>query len=107
MFYFQSSFFEWNRKSSHKQPYFIHFADTKPTPEMLELSSEETSEPGEGLAAGQERIEGFSEVASGRMLTMAGLFDVWTGADSVSSLTTPSLFVWCSNLIIPFDFNCQ
>ena len=58
---------------------------------MLELSSEETSEPDEGLAAGQEQIEGFSDVASGRMLTMAGLFDVWTGAGSVSTLTTPCL----------------
>ena len=29
-----SRFFEWDRKSSHKQPYFIYFADRAPTAEM-------------------------------------------------------------------------
>ena len=32
-----SRFFEWDRKSSHKQPYFIYFADRAPTAEMQEL----------------------------------------------------------------------
>jgi len=33
-----SRFFEWDRKSSHKQPYFIYFADRAPTAEMQELA---------------------------------------------------------------------
>ena len=31
-------FFEWDRKNSHKQPYFIYFADHAPTAEMQELA---------------------------------------------------------------------
>lgn len=31
-----------------------------------------------------EIIEGFSEVVAGKMLAMAGLFDIWTGEKSVS-----------------------
>ena len=70
-------FYEWNRKSSHKQPYLIHLADTSPSPDMMELASQTTDEET------PEVIDGFSDVVGGRMLAMAGLFDVWTREESV------------------------
>lgn len=80
---YHTRFFEWNRRSKHKQPYFIHLADPRPSPEMLEVLTSETSEP-EGQQL--ENIQGFSEVVKGRMLAMAGLFDIWNGAESVSTV---------------------
>jgi hypothetical protein len=99
-------FYEWDRKtSSHKQPYFIFFTNCKPTDEMLEVSAE-LAESGEvegkpGVQEGEEAEEGEESVGvasgaaggggaasrgceeldldqvKGRMLTMAGLFEIW------------------------------
>ena len=107
-------FFEWNRSTSHKQPYFIFFTDCGPTEEMKELSSscetqkmeaeqEETDASagkevegavgksdaggeggGIGLASSQQTSAELDlDQVKGRMLTMAGLFDIWNG-DEVS-----------------------
>lgn len=37
-------FFEWQRGGGQKQPYFVQFADSSPTEEMMEV----TAEPEEG-----------------------------------------------------------
>lgn len=86
-----TSFFEWNRKSSHKQPYLIHFADTSLTEEMLEVSPPATVAPllgkrsaeCEGVCREPGNYSEFEQVANGRMVTLAGLFDVWKGNDTV------------------------
>ena len=44
---------------------------------MMELASQTTDEET------PEVIDGFSDVVGGRMLAMAGLFDVWTREESV------------------------
>ncbi|XP_064395099.1 abasic site processing protein HMCES-like isoform X2 [Halichondria panicea] len=75
-------FYEWNKKSPHKQPYLIHLADTSPSPEMKELTSQTNDEET------QEVIDGFSDVVGGRMLAMAGLFDVWTREETEEPLFT-------------------
>ena len=95
-------FYEWDRKtSSHKQPYFIFFTNCGPTEEMLEVSAE-SAESGDvegrsGMGEGEEEESVGVGVASGavggaasrdceeldldqvkgRMLTMAGLFEIW------------------------------
>jgi len=76
-------FYEWDRKSSRKQPYFIHWSDTRPSPEMLELASQ-TSDSATQAECQTSNIDGFSEVARGRMLTMAGLFDAWKSPNNVN-----------------------
>ncbi len=58
----------------------IHLADTSPSPEMKELTSQTNDEET------QEVIDGFSDVVGGRMLAMAGLFDVWTREETVRLL---------------------
>ena len=90
-------FYEWDRRTSHKQPYFIFFTECGPTEEMMEISAESaeceevegrpgTEEEGVGVTSG---AVGGGEAAScshkeldldqvkGRMLTMAGLFEIW------------------------------
>lgn len=85
-----SSFFEWNRKSSHKQPYFIHFADITPTEEMIEVSMNDADvSPSEkeghmeSVVSDKVSTKEHEKVISGRILTMAGLFDVWRGSETV------------------------
>ena len=71
------SFFEWDRKGNTKRPYFIHFRDNKPTVEMAEVEApKEEDEVGESDAARKEASKIESDVVNGRMLTMAGLFDI-------------------------------
>ena len=63
------SFYEWQTtKPGLKQPYFIHFADNKPTAETQEVLAEQGVE-----------FKGIDNPPpnEGRMLTMAGLFDIW------------------------------
>ena len=69
------SFFEWDRKGKTKRPYFIHFQDNKPTADMLEVAVEEV-EGGDGNLQGSSKID--PDVVNGRLLTMAGLFDIST-----------------------------
>lgn len=62
-------FYEWQTtKPGLKQPYFIHFADNKPTAETQEVLAEQGVE-----------FKGIDNPPpnEGRMLTMAGLFDIW------------------------------
>ncbi|XP_065543597.1 abasic site processing protein HMCES isoform X1 [Lathamus discolor] len=51
-------FYEWQQQSGGKQPYFIHFPQTKD-------------------AAAEEEEEGDEEWKGWRLLTMAGIFDCW------------------------------
>ena len=54
-------FFEWDRSVKPRQPYFFHFKDDKlPCREDVGVKEEE------------------KEVLGGRMVTMAGLFDIYT-----------------------------
>jgi putative SOS response-associated peptidase YedK len=74
-------FFEWCRDKGQRQPYFIYFSDHAPSEEMMELASIEAPAGG----GGREGVEGVEESVqdskweqpTGRMLTMAGLFDIW------------------------------
>ena len=51
-------FFEWDRKGSHKQPYFIYFGERAPTAEMQELAaSGEEEEEEEEEEKGEEKGE--------------------------------------------------
>ena len=89
-------FFEWDRKiPRNKQPYFIFFSECGPTEEMRELSSspvvsmkesgaesaveaEDKSDVMEGGVASSSMSEELDlDQVKGRMLTMAGLFDIW------------------------------
>lgn len=90
-------FYEWDRKTSHKQPYFIFFTDCGPTEEMMEISAESaeceevegrpgTEEEGVCVASGavggggvasRDHKELDLDQVKGRMLTMAGLFEIW------------------------------
>lgn len=81
---------------SHKQPYFIFFTDCGPTEEMIEVSASAAT-GGEGTevcaGTGGERDAVGGEVSTstseeldldqvkGRMLTMAGLFEIWRNSD--------------------------
>lgn len=74
------SFFEWDRQGKTKRPYFIHFRDNKPTAEMEEVGVSEESEGDveqeEEKSIKQMKAKIDSDVVNGRMLTMAGLFDI-------------------------------
>lgn len=89
---FCDRFYEWDRKTSHKQPYFIFFTDCGPTEEMTEISAELAAECEVYEGSGTEEEEGVASGAvggvpfreeldldqvKGRMLTMAGLFEIW------------------------------
>ena len=70
-----SRFFEWDRKGSTKRPYFIHFRDNNPTVEMGEVEAvKDEDDVKSGTKQELSKIE--SNVINGRMLTMAGLFDI-------------------------------
>lgn len=82
-------FFEWYREKGHKQPYFIYFEDNSPTSEMMEISAE-AAKTDEGCQEGKtDDREGAAgarniwEHPTGRMLTMAGLFDIWKAEPQV------------------------
>ena len=93
-------FFEWHREKGQRQPYFIYFTDHAPTEEMVEVSTEsaeggrevgrevgkEGGEEGEkdGKKGGEVEKGNVWEHPTGRMLTMAGLFDIWKSEDGVS-----------------------
>eukprot|EP00731_Ephydatia_muelleri_P024721 Em0016g992a len=67
-------YFEWQQqRGNQKQPFFIYFAQNGPTAEMTELTSV--------LPALSDKQDGplkpFSPPFTGRLLTMAGLFDSW------------------------------
>ena len=69
---FLCRFYEWQTtKPGSKQPFFIYFADNKPhTAEAQPLS----------MTTGGGAVKDEGEAVSpneGRMLTLAGLFDVW------------------------------
>lgn len=72
MLAFLCRFYEWQTtKPGSKQPFFIYFADNKPrTAGALHLSS-----PAGGGAVKDE--DGAIPPNEGRMLTLAGLFDIW------------------------------
>lgn len=76
------SFFEWHRQGRQKRPYFFHFRDNKPTIEMKAL--EEVKEGEEDALLGKVDIN----VVNGRMLTMAGLFDICMETSEVCMFVT-------------------
>lgn len=81
-----SRFFEWYRGKGQRQPYFIYFTDNGPSTEMREVSAASLTEGGEPekerkvkAEAGGEDIpkrRNVWEHPTGRMVTMAGLFDI-------------------------------
>lgn len=74
-----SRFFEWYRGKGQRQPYFIYFTDNAPSAEMVELESEEDREvkaEAGGEAEDVPKKRNVWEHPTGRMLTMAGLFDI-------------------------------
>ena len=99
-------FFEWYREKGHKQPYFIYFEDNSPTSEMMEVSAEGAKTEGEFQEG--ERNEGevvagaknIWEHPTGRMLTMAGLFDIWKAEPGVRECITCTYICVLSNLVI-------
>ena len=48
-------FFEWDRKGSHKQPYFIYFAEHGPTAEMQEVTASGEEEEEEEEEKGEKK----------------------------------------------------
>ena len=90
------SFFEWYRDKGQRQPYFIHFTNHAPSEEMMELVEgvRVKEEEREDVRVKEEKREGVKEEGvmqdskwehpTGRMLTMAGLFDIWRSPKSVS-----------------------
>ena len=73
------SFFEWHRQGRQKRPYFFHFRENKPTIEMEALEAVKEEEE-DGLP---ENTKVESNVVNGRLLTMAGLFDICTETSAV------------------------
>ena len=61
-------FFEWQRKGSQKQPYYIYF----PQPDSAGVKAEIKEEIKEEKEADED-----DERVGKRLLTMAGVFDVW------------------------------
>ncbi len=51
-------FFEWQRGGGRKQPYFIQFADSSPTEEMMEISAEKEEDEGSQDIPGGEWSRG-------------------------------------------------
>ena len=91
MKFFVGRFFEWHREKGQRQPYFIYFTDNAPSEEMRELSAGSEgrgSEDGKegGKEGGEEGRGNVWEHPTGRMLTMAGLFDIWKSQESVSCI---------------------
>ena len=81
-------FFEWFRGGGQKQPYFIYFRDNSRTGEMDEVTkkAEGGDEQEEKKKVGAEQSNVWTH-PTGRMLTMAALFDVWKGEYDVRGYT--------------------
>ena len=84
---FFCSFFEWDRSGKQKRPYFIHFRNNAPTAEMDELD-EGKNERDDGLCDLGGGVKVDQNVVNGRLLTMAGLFDIATETHEVSEYYT-------------------
>lgn len=72
-------FFEWYRGKGQRQPYFIYFTENGPTEEMKEIAAAESGdlqEKGMKAEAVEDTPKNVWEHPTGRMLTMAGLFDI-------------------------------
>lgn len=73
-----------------KRPYFIHFGDNEATTEMKELQDLKEEEDEDSLhlnnSGSASKVD--NNAISGRILTMAGLFDIWTEGPEVCML-------WC------------
>ena len=69
-----SRFYEWQTVKPGKQPYFITFADDAATKETVKLSTDDDDFDDD------TRKSPFK----GRLLTMAGYFDIWRPANGVS-----------------------
>ena len=74
-------FFEWYREKGQRQPYFIYFTDHAPPEEMRAVSAESGGEEKRREKKGETESW---EHPTGRMLTMAGLFDIWKSQSAVS-----------------------
>lgn len=70
------SFYEWQTAKPGKQPYFITFADDTPTKEALQL----------GMDNDDFDDDTKNSPCKGKLLTMAGYFDIWQPASGVSFL---------------------
>ena len=91
-----SRFFEWYRGSGQKQPYFIYFAESGPTEEMMEALSSEEEELETAAVAQEVKAEGDEGRVEfkGRMLTLAGLFDIWRAGPNVSVWVVHVVYVY-------------
>ena len=69
------SFYEWQTAKPGKQPYFIKFADDNPTKETMQLSTD------------SDEFDDATKNSpfKGRLLTMAGYFDIWRPSSGVST----------------------
>jgi len=67
-------FYEWQTAKPGKQPYFITFADDAPTKETIQL-------PTDGDDFDDDTK---NSPFKGRLLTMAGYFDIWRPTSGVS-----------------------
>jgi len=72
--YFLFRFYEWQTAKPGKQPYFITFADDSSTKEAVKLSKDDDDFDDDTK----------SSPFKGRLLTMAGYFDIWRPASGVS-----------------------
>ena len=80
------SFYEWQTAKPGKQPYFITFADDAPTKETVELHTD-TDDFDDATK---------SSPFKGRLLTMAGYFDIWRPSSGVSvAKVKASIHVYC------------
>ncbi len=74
-------FFEWDRKGKQKRPYLVHFRDNAPTSEMKAM--EELKEEGEGSTGANLD----QNVVNGRLLSLAGLFDICVEKEEVYNMS--------------------
>ena len=92
-------FFEWFRGRGKKQPYFIYFRDNFPTEEMEEVSKKREG----GDQQEEEKVEAEQSNVwthpTGRMLTMAGLFDVWKEEHDVRGCTATDLHTLYNSIL--------
>ena len=74
LFFLVSRFYEWQTVKPGKQPYFITFADDDATKETVKLSTDDDDFDDDTKKS----------PFKGRLLTMAGYFDIWRPANGVS-----------------------
>ncbi|XP_072015837.1 abasic site processing protein HMCES-like [Amphiura filiformis] len=82
-------FYEWKTgKDGIKQPYFIYLNQTTPvTDSQLRIDPDITTPPEQDDMLEEEEVKG-QEWTGHRLLTMAGLFDIWRPADGSDPLYT-------------------